>query len=619
MTSMDIDQLVLRLETYNAAYRRGQPLVDDATYDRLVEQLRVLDPQHPYLQAVEPEKLPGRQEVRHPSPMLSMEKAYTEEQLKRFVQRVEKEARAIGMQDVRFEVTFKLDGLAGRDDGQVLASRGNGMVGYDITSAYDKGVVPVGGRGQGLGEITVVESYFKENLARKFEHPRNMVVGIVSSDTLNVHVRQALEEGMVRFVPYAQLPLWQGSGQELLSDIDAIEQMLCDQADFFSDYPKDGLVVSVSDLRLREHMGATSHHYRWQIAVKRKGATAITHVEGIQWQVGRTGNVTPVLEVSPVTLSGATIRRVTAHHAAMVRKLRIGPGARIEVIRSGEVIPKLEHVLEPSAQVQLPENCPTCGLELSWKGDFLRCTHLNCPAQTEQRISHWFRTLGNADWFGIKTIQRLVGAGYDALEKIYAMTEADFVALGFGPVQSRNLARALETSRTKQVEDWRFLAALGIPDLGVGDSRKLLQHTPLEALPGLDATQIASISGFGDITSRSIVQGLAEIEGTYRHLLALGFNLERTKPPSAASRNSPIAGKNLVFTGKMQRGSREQMQADARALGANVQSAVSGATEYLICGEKVGPAKLNKAAALGVRTLSEEEYFELLGKDVSEV
>jgi DNA ligase (NAD+) len=619
MTAMDIDQLVARLETYNAAYRRGQPLVDDATYDRLVEQLRVLDPQHPYLQAVEPEKLPGRREVRHPLPMLSMEKAYTEEQLKRFIQRVEKEARAIGMQDVRYEVTFKLDGLAGRDDGQVLASRGNGMVGYDITSAYDKGVIPVGGRGQGLGEITVVESYFNEHLAEKFEHPRNMVVGIVSSDTLNVHVHQALEEGMVRFVPYARLPLWQGSGQELLSDIDAIEQMLCDQADFFSDYPKDGLVVSVSDLRLREHMGATSHHYRWQIAVKRKGATAITHVEGIQWQVGRTGNVTPVLEVSPVTLSGATIRRVTAHHAGMVKKLRIGPGARIEVIRSGEVIPKLEHVLEPSAQVRLPENCPACGLELSWKGDFLRCTHLNCPAQTEQRISHWFRTLGNADWFGIKTIQRLVAAGYDTLEKIYTMTEADFVALGFGPVQSRNLAQALETSRTKQVEDWRFLAALGIPDLGVGDSRKLLQHTRLEDLPELDATQIASISGFGDITSRSIVQGLAEIKDTYQHLLAQGFNLERTKPPAATARNSSIAGKNLVFTGKMQRGSREQMQADARALGANVQSAVSGATEYLICGEKVGPTKLNKAAALGVRILSEEEYFELLARDASEV
>lgn len=611
MTRMDIDRLVARLEACNAAYRRGEPLVDDAAYDRLVEQLRLLDPRHPFLRAVEPEQLAGRVEVRHPAPMLSTEKAYTDEQLARFLQRVQKEAQAIGIQEVRFEATPKLDGLAGRDDGEVLASRGNGLVGYDITSAYAKGVVPTGGRGHGLGEITVVKSYFDARLADKFEHPRNMVVGIVSSDTLNAHVRQALEEGMVHFVPYNQLRRWEGTGEALLDGIDAIARDLADE----TDYPMDGVVVSVCDSRLRDRMGATTHHYRWQIAVKRKGATAVTQVEGIQWQVGRTGNVTPVLEVAPVALSGATIRRVTAHHAGMVEKLGIGPGARIEVIRSGEVIPKLERVLAPARQVEMPQTCPACGLELSWKGDFLRCTHMGCPAQTEQRISHWFRTLGNADWFGIKTIQKLVAAGYDTLEKIYAMTEADFAALGFGPVQSRNLAEALRTSRTKPVEDWRFTAALGIPDLGVGDSRRLLQHVALEELVELDAQQVVRIDGFGEITSRSVVQGLAEVKATLLHLLQLGFNLEKTVPRSEGPvQLSPIAGRNLVFTGKMVRGSREQMAAEARRLGANVQSSVSGATDLLVCGEKVGPAKLDKAGVLGVRIVSEEEYYQIIGE-----
>jgi len=372
-------------------------------------------------------------------------------------------------------------------------------------------------------------------------------------------------------------------------------------------------VVEVMDLRVKEHMGATAHHYRWQIAVKRKGATAVTRVESIQWQVGRTGNVTPVLEVTPVALSGATIRRVTAHHAGMLSKLGIGPGARIEIIRSGEVIPKLERVLEPSTDIPLPIVCPACGLGLSWKGDFLRCTHIRCPAQTEQRISHWFRTLGNADWFGIKSIQKLVAGGFDTLEKIYAMVESDFSALGFGPVQSRNLGEALRISRTKAVEDWRFLAALGIPDLGVGDSRKLLQHLSLQELPGIDAQQILKIDGFGEITSRSIIQGLAEVRSTLLHLLNLGFNLEKTQPVSTAPvAATPIAGKNLVFTGKMQRGSRETMQAEARRLGANVQSAVSGTTDFLICGEKVGAAKKDKAAQLGVQTLSEDEYYRLI-------
>ena len=206
-----------------------------------------------------------------------------------------------------------------------------------------------------------------------------------------------------------------------------------------------------------------------------------------------------------------------------------------------------------------------------------------------------------------------MAGGYDSLEKIYAMTTPDFAALGFGPVQSANLAEALRISRAKAVEDWRFLAALGIPDLGVGDSRKVLQHFSLEELPDLDAQRILGISGFGEITSRSITQGLAEVRSTLRHLLNLGFNLEPTRRDiGAAMQAGPLAGKNLVFTGKMQRGSREAMQAEARRLGANVQSAVSGTTHYLVCGEKVGASKREKAAQLGVQMLSEEEYYQLL-------
>ena len=201
----DIEQLVTQLQKYNDAYRSGQPLVDDATYDRLVEELRGIDPQHPFLQQVEPEKLPGRREVRHPDPMLSTEKAYDRNQLERFVKRVLKEAGHIGIEDVTFQVTPKLDGLAGRDDGEVLASRGNGLVGYDISSAFEKGVIPVGGRGCGLGEVVVVKSYFDAHMVGKFEHPRNMVVGIVSSDILNEDAQQALKDGQVRFVPYNQL------------------------------------------------------------------------------------------------------------------------------------------------------------------------------------------------------------------------------------------------------------------------------------------------------------------------------------------------------------------------------------------------------------------------------
>ena len=610
MNQESVEELVDRLKTYNQAYRQGAPIVSDAEYDDLVEQLRSIAPAHAFLQAVEPEQFAGKREVRHPVPMLSIEKAYDREQLERFVTRVQKEADALGMDAVGFRLTPKLDGLAGRDDGEVFATRGNGEVGYEISSAFAKGVIPIGGRGQGVGEIVVVKSYFDEHMSDFFVHPRNMVVGIIASDKLNENAKAALDDGKVHFLPYSQAPAMTVDGRRLVEDTRQLFRELLDAVD----YPTDGVVAEVTDERLKQRLGATAHHYRWQIAIKTKGETAETTVTGIQWQVGRTGNVTPVMEVEPVLLSGATIRRVTAHHAGNIRNAGIGIGTRIEIIRSGEVIPKLEAVLEARGDVHMPEACPSCGGPLEWQKDFLKCTNNDhCRAQIEQRISHWFRILGNADWFGIKTIRKIVDGGHDRLEAIYRLTEPDFAAMGFGPVQSKNLAEAITLSRTRPVEDWRFLASFGISDLGTGDSRKLLAHMPIEDLLTATEDRIKDIKGFGEITSKNIVDDLKRFGPLMRHMLDLGFNIQRT-PLAAAQEaaDSPIAGKGIVFTGKMVHGSREDMQAEARALDARVQTAVSGTTDYLVCGEKVGASKMNKAAALGVAVLTESQYLDLV-------
>ncbi|MCD6534557.1 MAG: DNA ligase, partial [Deltaproteobacteria bacterium] len=354
--------LVDRLQKYNRAYRQGKPLISDTEYDNLVEELRVLAPKHPFLHQVEPEKFPGRREIRHPQAMLSTEKAYTKEALARFIERAEKSAAENQLPAPNFRLTPKLDGLAARDDGQIFATRGNGETGYEISSAFAKGVVALAGRGQGLGEIVITNSYFAEYLAAHFEHPRNLVVGIINSDTLNPYAEKALNAGAVQFVPYGQLPRWQGSGEELLTNIDNLKEELTSQ----TDYPLDGLVAEVDNLELRKLMGHTDHHYRWQIAIKSKGETAISKVIEITWQVGRTGTITPVLEVEPVNISGATIRRVTAHNAGLVKEQGLGTGALIEIIRSGEVIPKLEKVIKPALQVTLPEQCPSCNSNLSW-------------------------------------------------------------------------------------------------------------------------------------------------------------------------------------------------------------------------------------------------------------
>lgn len=600
-------RLVERLTEYNDAYRRGAPMVSDGQYDLLLARLREIDPDHPFLHRVEPESFSGKREIRHPIPMLSTDKAYTPEELERFVARVEREAAEIGVTSVRYRVTPKLDGLAGRDDGTHFVTRGNGESGYEVSSAFAKGMIPLGGRGRGVGEMVILMSYFQEHLADAFEHPRNLVVGIVSSDTVNELARKALDDEAVHFVPYCELPSRVLDGRELLAGMDAVTEELSSQVD----YPLDGMVVEVVDEDVRRTMGATSHHYRWQIAVKRKGETALTVVNDVVWQVGRTGKVTPVLVVEPVNVSGATIRRVTAHNAGLLEKKGLGPGAEIEIIRSGEVIPKVEAVLVP-ALVTLPEACPSCGTILERESDFLLCRNERCPDQVVQTIEHWFKILGNADWFGRKTVEKLVRSGYDSLEKVYDLGEEDFRAMGFGPVQSGNLAEAVFLSRTREVEDWRFLAALGIEDLGKGDSRKLLEAYRLQDLLSVTREQIEAIHGFGAITARSIAEGLTRMAPTLSHLLDLGFRIMPTGAAREKVADSPLAGKHVVFTGKM-RGSREEMQEQARAQGALVQSAVNAKTDMLVCGENVGASKLAKARQFGTAIVQEDEYLRLIG------
>ncbi|MCK5508515.1 MAG: DNA ligase, partial [Desulfobacterales bacterium] len=295
----NIEDLVKVLKKYNTAYRKGKPLVSDLEYDRLLENLHKLSPSHPFLRSVEPEKFDAKKEVRHPVPMLSTEKTYTKDGLEKFIARVNKAAGETGITNILFSATPKLDGLAGRDNGTILATRGNGETGYDISNSFNKGIIPVGGRGLGLGELVIVKSYFKEHLSDEFEHPRNMVVGIISSDSLNEFAKKALQNNMVHFVPYSVLPKWTGSAAELLKNIEKITADLTAN----TDYPIDGMVAEVTNEDVKNHMGATAHHYRWQIAIKTKGETAITTVKGIKWQVGRTGNITPVLEIRPVYLS----------------------------------------------------------------------------------------------------------------------------------------------------------------------------------------------------------------------------------------------------------------------------------------------------------------------------
>jgi len=605
----EVLHLVASLQRYNRAYRAGKPLITDHEYDTMIERLRSLQPQHDFLLRVEAESLEDRAPVRHPTPMLSTQKAYQLEELQAWVLRMEKAATELGLEHFTVRVTPKLDGLAGRDEQGVFSTRGDGRVGANIGFAWERGVVPIGGRGLGVGEIVILKSFFEEHLSERFEHPRNMCVGIVSADVVNKEAQAALDAGVVHFVPYVGLASWTGGPDDLLARVEEITNDLKTQVD----YALDGMVAEVVEQPLRNHLGATNHHYRWQIAIKERGESAIATVQEVLWQTGRTGNITPVLIIDPVKLSGANISRITAHHAGMVRDRSLGPGAIIEIIRSGEVIPKLVGVHQAATETLLPNACPQCGEALRWKEDFLKCTNVSsCPGQVVHRIRHWFSLLGNSDGMGIKTLERLVQAGHVTLAQIYALEADDFLAIEFGPGQTKVLVKALADSLSNPVEDARLLAAFGIPDLGIGESRRLLAQRKLVSLGVLSEVELLGIKGFGPVTSQRITESLQERWAELESLLALGFNLELT--PLVSERVevvSPISGLKIVFTGSMQQGSREEMKSQARLLGAEIQSAVSKKTDLLVVGEKAG-SKLSKAEQLGVRVLSEADYLALL-------
>jgi len=603
------------LQLANILYRAGDPLISDDQYDfTFLEELRKRDPDHPYLHTVEPEPLVGAKTVELPVRMLSTEKAYEIKVIERWAKRIEKAAGECGLEfeKLLFRATPKLDGFAAFDDGKVLYTRGDGRRGTDITRVFERGlqVVGDGERGLGAGEVVVSRSYFQKHLAELFDNSRNFQASLIKEKELEAPAAEAIRLKKAAFYPFSLLPGWEGPWAKLLADFESIIDDLWQKLD----YDIDGIVIEVSDDAIKEFMGATRHHHRWQIAFKRNTETAEVEVLRVVAQTSRSGRVNPVAEVEPTRLSGALIKRASAHHYNMVRQKGVGPGAIIRLSRSGEVIPKIEEVLVPVSP-QIPENCPSCGSTLIWENDYLHCiNNMSCPAQITHAIEHFFKVLGNNDGFGPSSIRKIYEGNIRTIPGIYGLGEEDFVALGFGPKQAENMVAQLQRSLGEPIEDWRFLAAFGIYRMGTGNCEKLLSVFPLEKVFGLSKEEIVSIKGFSEKIAEAMLSGLEASADLFAVMYRMGFNLIVTPVSEGAeeSQDGPLAGKLIVFTGAMQQGSREEMKKLAKELGARVGNSITGKTAMLVCGERVGTAKLNKAQALGVQILSEKEYLVLV-------
>jgi len=431
----------------NQKYRSGSPLISDEDYDFIyLKELKRRSPNHDFLNKVEPEDSTFSEEkVLLPEQMLSIDKAYTFEEVLKWLERIVKACNEIDYEvfSLNFCATPKLDGFAGYDDGITLYTRGDGKKGSDISRVFERGLKILNNspRGQGPGEIVVKKSYFEQYLSNFFEFPRNFQASLIKEKELDEHAKNAIKKDGAYFVPFKQLPKWEGSLEELKSNFESIieESLKC------VDFDVDGVVLEITNEIVKSHMGSNRKFHRWQIAYKENKDKAQVRVLAITPQVGRTGKITPVAELEATQLSGATIVRATGHHYGLVRDQQLGKGSIIELTRSGLVIPKINKVLKPSEEVIIPSKCPSCGYELIWDSDFLICqNHKLCRSQNIGRIEHFFKVLANNDGFGVATIEKLFDEGVDQISKIYQLTFEALTSFGFGDKTSENLLKQLE-------------------------------------------------------------------------------------------------------------------------------------------------------------------------------
>ena len=598
----------------NRMYRDGKSIVSDQDYDFVfLAELAKRLPDHPFLQKLESEnKGFSEEKVKLPERMLSTDKAYSWEEVQKWLERITKSAEEINfpLKDVQLKGTAKLDGFAGYDDGAKLYTRGDGNKGSDISRVFKRGlgVFNDSQRGQGAGEIVVKRSYFESHLSNHFEYPRNFQASLIKEKELDHFALDAITNKAALFVPFSQLPQWSGDITAFTDNFESIVNELESGVDF----DVDGVVFELVNEELKTHMGSNRKFHRWQIAYKENKEKAQVKVISVTAQVGRTGKITPVAELEPTLLSGATIYRATGHHYGLVKEQGLGSGSVVELTRSGLVIPKINKVLKP-AEVDIPKRCPSCGAELSWESDFLMClNHESCGDQIVGKMVYFYKVLANNDGFGQATIKKLYENGIRQVSDIYALDEAELMSMGFGEKTSQNLVNQLIRSRQESVEDWRFLAAFGVQRLGMGNCENLLKHHSLKQVFDLSVEDIANIEGFAELTAELIFNGLDSIKPQYEALISGGFELEKTILVSqTVQHDNPFQNKKIVFTGAMSQ-PRAALQKQAKAYGIGVSSSVSSKTDFLIIGENVGQSKLKAAKVNDVVILTEEEYLKIL-------
>ncbi|MEZ4432838.1 MAG: NAD-dependent DNA ligase LigA [bacterium] len=632
--SWPVDRLAAEVAEHNRRYwDDNEPLVSDYDYDRLVERLRAVAPDHPVLSAMGPssENQPG-DPVTHAVPMLSLDKAYDEETLQKWAAKFEGD----------LVMTPKVDGVAcsiryGADGRlQVAATRGSGTVGEDITANVLRipdvpAAIPVDHPIEVRGEVYLPLSRFRD-LAGQFANPRNTAAGALKQKDADRSAKMGLrffcydvvgDRADTELDKFALAASWGFSPVEhALVSRDEVQQgyeaYVARRAEL--DFEIDGVVFKANRLDEQARLGATSHHPRYAIAYKLQGDSATTVLREVEWSVSRTGALTPVGIVAPVSLSGATVTRISLHNWGLVQQKELTIGATVAAMRRGGVIPYLEAVVEPGeGAIEPPGSCPSCGTGVEIRGDFVVCPNvLGCPAQSVGILSHYAKITG-IEGFGQVWLDTLVEHG--ALQSpvdYYRLTADALVRFErMGKTLAEKLVAQIDATRTLPLAT--FLQALGVPDLGKTASQTLARHfLSLERVRAAAPAELVDLPKFGELLAARVVDGIAKRGALIDALLE--FVTVADAEPVAERAGLPWSGRSFLFTGTLLAMSREDAQEKVAALGGRAASGVSKGLDYLVVGNKgKAGSKLGKAEKLGVAVLSEDAFMEMMAAAEAEV
>ncbi|NWK81447.1 NAD-dependent DNA ligase LigA [Acinetobacter sp. SwsAc4] len=661
-------QLIQLIAKHNHAYYvMDQPSISDSEYDHLFHQLKALEQQYPEcIQADTPTNKVGGQalskfeSVTHAVPMLSLGNVFNQEDLFAFARRIDER---LPNQEVQYEVELKLDGLAislWYENGVLVrgVTRGDGETGEDITQNVKtiRNLPKVlSSQHQAIpeflevrGEVLMPKQGFEKLNAdqeakgeKTFANPRNAAAGSLRQLDPNIAASRPLAfyaYGIAQCVPNHGLETMHDSlhwltkfgfeiaeRQFLCASIEEVqqryEQIQQERPDLKVEI--DGMVIKVDSLKQQQQLGFLSREPRWATAYKFPAQAALTKVENIDWQVGRTGTLTPVARLAPVFVGGVTVSNVTLHNIGEIHRLDVRVGDTVSVYRTGDVIPKVEKVwaeFRPAdaEMVHLPTNCPVCDSPVVMpEGEALaRCSGgLYCAAQRIEAIRHFVsRKALDIEGLGDRWVESLLHL--DLLKDvadIYHLHEHRDTLLTIekmGEKSVQNLIDAIEASKKTTLA--RFIYGLGIRGVGETTARMLANtfHT-LDALKVADVEALKKTPDVGDITAEWIAdffQAPHNIEVLDR-LLAAGIHWDA---PTAPTRQ-PLNGESWVVTGTLETMGRDEATQKLQALGARVSGSVSSKTKCVVAGEKAG-SKLDKAQKLDIRVMNEQEFLDFLAQ-----